>query len=190
MPHPNIHKYLDLSTGHITKETCNNPPYKVADYEYGAMLYVPDEVHSQCPEDLAKVIEYAKKHDCAMILFDRDAGTCEDLPIYDWSPPEQSEADKLRNIKESLLLAIAHRFLREYDSEMHEDPRGPEGDAPRVVRGGSWSDGARRLRSAYRSGGHRGDRDGAQGFRFSLRSTSQAANAERSPGGALLTREA
>ena len=120
MPHPNIHKYLDLSTGHITKETCNNPPYKVADYEYGAMLYVPDEVHSQCPEDLAKVIEYAKKHDCAMILFDRDAGTCEDLPIYDWSPPEQSEADKLRNIKESLLLAIAHRFLREYDSEIHD----------------------------------------------------------------------
>jgi formylglycine-generating enzyme required for sulfatase activity len=30
---------------------------------------------------------------------------------------------------------------RQYDSELHENPRGPEDkDAPRVVRGGSWND--------------------------------------------------
>lgn len=34
--------------------------------------------------------------------------------------PELNELTKLRNIKESLLLAIAHRFLREYDSEIHD----------------------------------------------------------------------
>jgi formylglycine-generating enzyme required for sulfatase activity len=28
--------------------------------------------------------------------------------------------------------------LRDYDSASQENPRGPEGDAPRVVRGGSW----------------------------------------------------
>ena len=80
--------------------------------------------------------------------------------------------------------------LREYDSEMHEDPRGPEGDAPRVVRGGSWFDDAGSLRSACRDGWPRDFRLHDLGFRFSLRSTSQAANAERSPVGALLTREA
>ncbi len=72
--------------------------------------------------------------------------------------------------------------LRLYDAEAHENPRGPEGDdAPRVVRGGSWGDEAGRLRSAYRTRGPRGYRNGFQGFRFSLRSTSQdqEAGAER-----------
>jgi formylglycine-generating enzyme required for sulfatase activity len=73
---------------------------------------------------------------------------------------------------------------RQYAGEPHENPRGSEAledDAPRVLRGGSWSGHAGWLRSAYRGRGQRGDRlvsDG-QGFRFSLRSTGQAAGAER-----------
>jgi formylglycine-generating enzyme required for sulfatase activity len=62
---------------------------------------------------------------------------------------------------------------REYDVEMHEDPRGPESRAPRVVRGGSWSNHAWWLRSAFRRAWHRGYRFDCLGFRFSLRSTSQ-----------------
>ncbi|HNK00404.1 MAG TPA: formylglycine-generating enzyme family protein, partial [Accumulibacter sp.] len=75
---------------------------------------------------------------------------------------------------------------RPYDGEPQENPRGPENPAtPRVVRGGSWYNEARRLRSAYRNQGHRVHRLVDQGFRFVLRSTSPepAAGAERlSPG--------
>ncbi|EXI82853.1 MAG: Serine/threonine-protein kinase pkn1 [Candidatus Accumulibacter appositus] len=71
---------------------------------------------------------------------------------------------------------------RQYDGELHENPRGPEEDeAPRVVRGGSWLDGAGWLRSAYRILRPRDLRSRSLGFRFSLRSTGQAAGAERLP---------
>ncbi|MCM8635550.1 formylglycine-generating enzyme family protein [Accumulibacter sp.] len=82
--------------------------------------------------------------------------------------------------------------LREYADETVEDPRGPEGDATRVVRGGSWFVGAWGLRSAYRLGGLRDYRDDFQGFRFALRSTSQEqeAGAERLPAASGVTRDA
>lgn len=81
---PNVRRYLDLSTAHLTKGTVGNPPFLVARYEYGVLLYVPDEVGDGCPEDLAKVVKYAKKHDCSMILFDSDAPTLGALPTYPW----------------------------------------------------------------------------------------------------------
>jgi sulfatase modifying factor 1 len=62
---------------------------------------------------------------------------------------------------------------RDYSDETVEDPRGPEGSAARVVRGGSWFYEAGWLRSAFRFGRHRGFRDDDRGFRFALRSTSQ-----------------
>jgi formylglycine-generating enzyme required for sulfatase activity len=69
--------------------------------------------------------------------------------------------------------------LRDYDSASQENPRGPEDDASRVVRGGSWDYAARRLRSAYRDSGPRDLHNDGQGFRFSLRSIDQPAGAER-----------
>ena len=68
---------------------------------------------------------------------------------------------------------------RAYDSASQENPRGPEGDAPRVVRGGSWLDEAGGLRSACRDGGPRGSRLIVVGFRFSLRSNSQEAEQDQ-----------
>jgi formylglycine-generating enzyme required for sulfatase activity len=84
---------------------------------------------------------------------------------------------------------------REYDSEVHENPRGPEAEgdaAPRVLRGGSWARVAGGLRSACRFRWQRGLRLGSanQGFRFSLRSTGQEAGAERQPGAAGVAPEA
>jgi len=62
--------------------------------------------------------------------------------------------------------------LRTYKEAAQDDPRGPEGWTRRVVRGGSWYDVARRLRSASRIARQRDWRDGYLGFRFALRSTS------------------
>jgi formylglycine-generating enzyme required for sulfatase activity len=63
---------------------------------------------------------------------------------------------------------------REYSAETQVDPRGPvvsDGESP-VVRGGSWLHGPHGLRAAFRDQWHRDWRNGSQGFRFSLRSTS------------------
>jgi len=82
--------------------------------------------------------------------------------------------------------------MRVYDGEAQENPRGETGDAadaPRVVRGGSWSDEPSWLRAAFRFQWQRDWRDGFLGFRFSLRSTSPAGGAERLPE-AGLTRDA
>ena len=71
---------------------------------------------------------------------------------------------------------------RSYDGSPRENPRGETGDgkdAPRVVRGGSWIIGPRRLRAAFRLTGHRGGRNRHRGFRLLLRSTSPGA--ERPP---------
>ena len=70
---------------------------------------------------------------------------------------------------------------RQYDRSDQTDPRGPEGQAPRVVRGGSWFIVPWWLRSAFRDLRLRVYRSGDQGFRFSLRSTSQEEGAERPP---------
>jgi len=74
---------------------------------------------------------------------------------------------------------------RDYDSAPQVDPRGPEGDAPRAVRGGSWFYDPHWLRAASRGGWPRGRRYGYLGFRFSLRSTSQQRGAERPPEAAV-----
>ncbi len=85
--------------------------------------------------------------------------------------------------------------MRTYDGNDQENPRGPEGDALRVARGGSWNCGAGGLRSACRDVRLRDlsfeslyDR----GFRFALRSTSQEqeAGAPRLPEANGVTRDA
>ncbi|WP_298599393.1 formylglycine-generating enzyme family protein [Zoogloea sp.] len=77
--------------------------------------------------------------------------------------------------------------LRNYESTSQVNPRGSEGEEEwRVVRGGSWLDDPRRLRSATRGGRPRDGRRVDQGFRFLLRGTSQ--RAEHSPE-ALATQE-
>ncbi|MBL8390546.1 MAG: formylglycine-generating enzyme family protein [Candidatus Accumulibacter sp.] len=82
--------------------------------------------------------------------------------------------------------------LRDYADGTVEDPRGTEGAAPRVVRGGSWGNEARGLRSAFRGEGRRVIRFDLLGFRFALRSTrpEQEAGAERLPAASGVTRDA
>lgn len=93
-----INQYLDLSTGHITDRTCNvwasrNPYPVVATYPCGVIVAVPSELPEQhpdtprnimIPEDLKRVIEYARSKGCALIRFDSDGDFIDELPSYDW----------------------------------------------------------------------------------------------------------
>lgn len=86
-----IFNYLDLSTAHLTKETCDNPPnviggdsVTIAKHQYGFFMSMPCQVDDSCPDDLRRVIEYAEKHRCAMICFDSASSFIDALPRYDW----------------------------------------------------------------------------------------------------------
>lgn len=59
---------------------------------------------------------------------------------------------------------------RPYEAERVTDPDGGRDGVNRVLRGGSWSGGARWARSAYRHGNHRNLRGQSFGFRFAVRS--------------------
>ncbi|MER2533974.1 MAG: formylglycine-generating enzyme family protein, partial [Rhizobiaceae bacterium] len=67
---------------------------------------------------------------------------------------------------------------RTYGGRDQENPRGPQGDALRVVRGGSWGIEVGRLRSAYRPRRYRDVSNANRGFRFALRPTSQVSGGE------------
>lgn len=70
---------------------------------------------------------------------------------------------------------------RAYDGALQVDPRGPEGDAPRAVRGGSWISSSRELRAACRYVKPRGWRNYYLGFRFSLRPAARTAANQSGP---------
>lgn len=72
-----------------------------------------------------------------------------------------------------------------FDSDqntLQTDPSGPQRSAPRVIRGGSWSDSARLVRAAFRYANSPGARDEILGFRLCRGHALQPA--ERPSGGA------
>jgi hypothetical protein len=100
-----VYKYLDLSTGHLTRnegvELSSAYPYgdldhspRVIVHDYGAWVNVPDLDGSWDAEDqealrssrpnLADVIDHARELGCTWINFDRDAEPEEGLPVHDW----------------------------------------------------------------------------------------------------------
>lgn len=62
-----------------------------------------------------------------------------------------------------------------YPTGAATDPTGPDEGARRVLRGGSWSARARRVRAAYRGWSHPGGRDDSLGFRLSRGQTEPGA---------------
>ncbi len=71
-----------------------------------------------------------------------------------------------------------------YQPEVAIDSEGPEGGAGRVIRGGSWFDGARSVRAAYRLWYHPGKRNHYLGFRLSRGQERRIQEAERTTRGA------
>lgn len=97
-----IHKYMDLSTAHITEEDDKliqddlNNNYGIlcgAAYEGGYWLYVPprgvDRYLFEVGEDhfsesFLACLRKAQKADCTYLRLDCDAEICEDLAKHDW----------------------------------------------------------------------------------------------------------
>lgn len=91
-----IAKYLDISTGHVSKETAEWIEEQtttrsfeggVIAYmkgEYGWIVYVHEEVGDDVPLDLVEVLVYARKKKCIWIMFDADGEQIKQLPMFDW----------------------------------------------------------------------------------------------------------
>lgn len=88
-----IFQYLDLSTGHISRETdsflseqCTLTDSILVVYakELGYFISVELEVNPELPDDLKAVMEYALAQECYWILMDRDGTIHDDLPFHDW----------------------------------------------------------------------------------------------------------
>ena len=81
-----IGNYLDISTYHISEETLysNSSPYLLAEYDSGAIYWVPDEDEHMVPDDLKIVFDYARKSLCSLVRFDADGFQFPELPEYDW----------------------------------------------------------------------------------------------------------
>lgn len=93
-----VFKYLDCSTGHITKQTMELLEkgeesglsfMSVAPYKYGAFVTVPDDTAdparvSAMPNDLAVVLALAHGRGCQVVRFDSDGATYDELPSFNW----------------------------------------------------------------------------------------------------------
>lgn len=89
-----IEPMLVLSTGHLTKDTCNSflPGYLGPCFEkandgdrYGWWVYVvEDDPDNEVPTDLRMCMELARSVNCCWIMFDRDAASVDGLPTFDW----------------------------------------------------------------------------------------------------------
>jgi hypothetical protein len=88
-----IRQFLDLSTAHLRRQTCDN----LGSYEgitayhttYGWLMYAPDNARVRAeeydwPAELAPIITLARAHGCEYVLFDADAEQTRRLPAYDW----------------------------------------------------------------------------------------------------------
>lgn len=91
---------LDISTSHISEDTnniltmvakTNDFHFTVAEYEYGYFVGVPNvdndpdfKYQDEVPEDLRKVLDFARKNKCLIVRLDADADQCDDLPTFNW----------------------------------------------------------------------------------------------------------
>lgn len=91
-----IFKMLDLSTAHLPAELCSNGLLNdvpgvlvIMDGRYGYLVYVPVtndlwDDRERCPEPVARILRYARDHDCDYIYLDADGEVVPDLPCWEW----------------------------------------------------------------------------------------------------------
>lgn len=90
-----IHSYLDLSTAHVEQTTMGDlgrydswpdhgwPAMSIGVYPCGAFVTVPDRFDG-LPEDLERVLRYAKSLGASLVRLDSDGDATHKLPVYDW----------------------------------------------------------------------------------------------------------
>lgn len=84
-----IERMLVLSTGNITRETCdalcsaNSPVASWAKGNYGCFAYVPP-CNDGLSSDLAAAFDSARRAGCEWVMFDCDAPLDPSLPNFDW----------------------------------------------------------------------------------------------------------
>ena len=86
-------RYLDVSMQHISPDTSEFLEFisgtdaisaTVAAYDYGFFLTVPPMgIHPDVPDDLRKVMEYAKLNQASLIQFDADGAFHPVLPTFE-----------------------------------------------------------------------------------------------------------
>ncbi|MDR6954147.1 hypothetical protein J2X65_003515 [Ancylobacter sp. 3268] len=91
--HPNIRRFLDLSTAHLKLETRGlwsttfNRPVHVHQIEYGFFVWAgtdeDDGTDDGWPTEVAACRKLARSLDCDYLLFDADADTVEGLEVFD-----------------------------------------------------------------------------------------------------------
>lgn len=78
----NIRRMLDLSTVHVPGPEPDWGDLKVKDHEYGWVVWVYDPDDNLSPEWMKPIMKLAYKKNCALILFDSDAGEWEDTELH------------------------------------------------------------------------------------------------------------
>lgn len=90
-----ITKMLTLSTAHITEETANKLNYELnndvmfiavyAKEDYGWFIYIPEDFEEiDVPDDLMKLLLFAKDLNCGILCLDRDGEVFDYLEKFDW----------------------------------------------------------------------------------------------------------
>ena len=91
-----IHKFLDLSTAHLTEgdvEALDNAvpdelPLRICSHEYGWILFVPEH-QVQNPRELFSdtlmaIIRRAQQDKCMLVCFDEAAPELENFQTFKW----------------------------------------------------------------------------------------------------------
>jgi hypothetical protein len=89
-----IRAFLDLSTSHLSEETCRGldgfEGVTAHNTTYGWLMYAPEEGADELaddggwPPELLPIITLARSNGCEYVLFDRDAPQTELLPTFEW----------------------------------------------------------------------------------------------------------
>lgn len=85
-----IDRTLVCSTSHLSgddntdlfEETTNLVVYEMG--EYGWMIWTRSTEERKHSANLESLLEFARKHDCEWIRFDRDADIIEGLKTFEW----------------------------------------------------------------------------------------------------------
>lgn len=89
-----IQSMLDLSTGHVGKETIQFLTEQASMYisnfsvyekgDFGFFFPVTPEDRPELPEDLQRLLRYANERNCSWCMLDADGSIVSDLPFEDW----------------------------------------------------------------------------------------------------------